>query len=262
MLAWYFMFSICFLNASLSMLASTLGSMVTAAPPRCRLCLPRFEPPVRLKRLRQKFVVLHYYYIYTIHALYTYVYACILGTLLYVYMAFFPLSIVCITLPPTRTRAILLNNIPTWIHIAISYTYVSLWSLRGFYNAFAPREHSGCCTWLDTRGKSISSTAFASNHSYIYSILWHFIHLFESIKRRYIGIIRAFFANFLIYFFYIFHLFRFFFSKFCGIYVVFCIFHCKVYLGCAVVACTFVQMRATSARHECIIIFFVGFILF
>lgn len=33
MLAWYFMFSICFRSASLSMLASTLGSMVTAAPP-------------------------------------------------------------------------------------------------------------------------------------------------------------------------------------------------------------------------------------
>lgn len=31
--AWYFMFSICFFNASLSMVASTLGSMVTAAPP-------------------------------------------------------------------------------------------------------------------------------------------------------------------------------------------------------------------------------------
>lgn len=31
--AWYFMFSICFFSASLSMVASTLGSMVTAAPP-------------------------------------------------------------------------------------------------------------------------------------------------------------------------------------------------------------------------------------
>lgn len=31
--AWYFIFSICFFNASLSMVASTLGSMVTAAPP-------------------------------------------------------------------------------------------------------------------------------------------------------------------------------------------------------------------------------------
>lgn len=31
--AWYFMFSICFFSASLSMAASTLGSMVTAAPP-------------------------------------------------------------------------------------------------------------------------------------------------------------------------------------------------------------------------------------
>lgn len=33
MVAWYFMFSICFFNASLSMVASILGSMVTAAPP-------------------------------------------------------------------------------------------------------------------------------------------------------------------------------------------------------------------------------------
>ncbi|KYN35633.1 hypothetical protein ALC56_10193 [Trachymyrmex septentrionalis] len=31
--AWYFIFSICFFSASLSMVASTLGSMVTAAPP-------------------------------------------------------------------------------------------------------------------------------------------------------------------------------------------------------------------------------------
>lgn len=33
MVAWYFIFSICFFSASLSMLASTLGSMVTTTPP-------------------------------------------------------------------------------------------------------------------------------------------------------------------------------------------------------------------------------------
>lgn len=45
--AWYFMFSICFFSASLSMVASTLGSMVTAAPPLSQIGNGMARAPTR-----------------------------------------------------------------------------------------------------------------------------------------------------------------------------------------------------------------------